>query len=302
MPVSDLQGRVLRTPQNLQQTITYGVYKGIVVDVRDPAQLGKIRVFIYSLMGDVAGINVDTIPWCEVANVGRQYGPPEIWDRAIVTFEAGNKKAPLVIGYWRANPAGRGKLPYSSQFGSEIRPEAWHSRGLYPEARIISADGPGNVLWTEAKLLSGKSLASLIQFEDTGGKEIKIRSFHKSATPYVQNDSAPSGVGALLNFTDKLTPTRDGLGTVTDPVSGSIEFYQQNVNRVMQSSTTDFTVDQMSQMGDNGIGVEQSSAGGVMHRTRQGSASLNLFNNSLALVSATSFLPAIYQTPRRWDQ
>lgn len=297
--MKNLQGRVLKSPQNLQQDVLAGIHKGIVVDVRDPTSSGKVRVHLYGLQGDYANLDVYSIPWAEMAkSIRGSFGPPQLWDRVLVSFEVGDSKAPLVVGYWTANPAGKGSLPYSKRVGSEIRPEGWHNRDLYPEAIILGASGLGNAIWMLDKVISGTDVASVIQMEDTGGKEIKIRSYHPGKQPFLTKDQVPEGKGALLGgFGEPGKPLRDGFSTVTDPVAGSIELNQQNTSRIMQSSTTNFATDIMIQTG----GISQISAGGKFHNLQQGLASVTLFNDSFSLMGKKGAVFTEQVLPRRWD-
>lgn len=288
-----------KKPQYTQPDTMTGAYKGIVVDVCDPFGLGRVRAHVYSLHGDYAGIDVAALPWCEIKHSGRgEFAPPEMFDRVWVTFEAGDKKHPVIDGYWRANPAGRGKLPYSKRVGSEVRPEAWHDHGLYPEARILGCDGPGNALWTEAKFLDDTSLISSVNIMDTGGKQIRVKSIHKQADDYAPIQQVPDATSLADMDLDLCKPTRDGLSS-NDNVAGSIELNQTNVSRILQSSDDDFSVDCLVQKG----GADSYTVDGTMHRTRQGNAALSMFKDCLALNSSSGvFLSNHFATPRRWDK
>jgi hypothetical protein len=222
----------------------------------------------------------------------------------MVSFEAGNRDKPIIKGYWYANPIGSGKLPHSGANGTELRPEYWHSHDLYPESRIISASGAGNVIWTEDKLVGGTNLASVIQIEDTAGKVIKTRSYHLGVSGYATNPNLPEGTGSLLGLTvAPNTPIRDGLTTVADAVSGSIEMGSQQVYRSMVNDAEKFSMDQLSQAGDTADdSISVQSTYGVTHQISQGAASVTLCDNNVSLNCQDSI--AVFNQaslPKRWD-
>jgi Type VI secretion system/phage-baseplate injector OB domain len=302
--MADVNNQYQKVPQIIQADTVSGIFKGTIVDNTDPLGLGRVRVWIYALHGDAIGIDVETLPWCEVLHSGRgEFAPPELFDRVMVAFEVGDKYHAVVIGYWRANPAGRGKLPHEARKGSEVRPEAWINRGLYPEAHMLGCDGPGNAIWTEAKLINTTNLSSAIELVDTGGKEILIKSLHVNAQSYPPVDQIPSGVGELVTGTYNLCkPTRDGFDPTdeSNQSAGSIELNQNNVSRTMQASADgSFSVDQMLQDG----GIDQTSFNGLMHKTTQGTGSLNMFDDNVSLTSGSGvFLSNTFATPRRFDK
>jgi uncharacterized protein involved in type VI secretion and phage assembly len=75
-----------------------GVYSASVVDNRDPDGLGRVRVRV-SALGDIGARGV----WARVATMmaGRNRGTfflPEVGDEVLVAFEAGDQRAPYVLG------------------------------------------------------------------------------------------------------------------------------------------------------------------------------------------------------------
>lgn len=303
MVAQNFQANLFKQPQNSQSDMIFGIYKGRIVDVRDPMSLGRVRVWSYPLYGDAVNINVDCIPWAEVVHNGRT---PELWDGAWLSFESGDRYAPIVLGSWKCNPVGRGTLPYSTKVGSELRPEGFANRNLYPESEVVSADGPGNVISTHARYLDQNSLASDIISEDTGGKRISISSFHTNAKPYTPVDEVPGGLGALVGLTSAnkpCSPIRDGFSTVQTTTAGSIELFTQGLAKYMLSSATTFSHDIMTQGGSSGIGVDQQSVNGDISRIRQDNSSVTLFDNTLALQAINGVLMAnSFNPPRRYDK
>ena len=299
-----LEGYLGRSPQSKQTDAINGENKGIVVDVRDPWQLGRVRVWCYGVMGDLAGLNVAALPWAECCPSMRGTAPPEIFDRVIVTFESGDRDHPMIKGYWYGNPPGGGRLPHTGKTGTDIRPEGWHNHSLYPESRVISMSGAGNGIWTEDKLVGGKNLASVVQIEDTAGKVIKTRSFHLGVSGYATQPQLPQGSGALANTTiQPNTPLRDGLTPVSDAVSGSIEMGSQQVYRSMINDSDKFSIDQLSQAGDTSDdSISVQSMYGVTHQISQGGATVTLCDQNIS-INAQDNITIFNQAnlPKRWD-
>jgi hypothetical protein len=299
-----LQGFLSRSPQSRQTDAINGDHKGIVVDVRDPWQLKRVRVWCYGIMGDLAGLNVASLPWAEYIPSMRGSSPPELFDRVMITFENGDRDHPLIKGFWQGNPPGGGKLPHTGITGTDLRPESWHNHSLYPESRVVSASGAGNVIHTEDKFVGGSNFASVISMEDTGGKLIKTRSYHLGAKAFSTVTQAPTGTGKMAGITiAPNTPLRDGLTTVSDAVSGSIEMGSQQVYRSMYNDGQKFSVDQLSQAGDTSDdSISVQSTYGVTHQISQGAANLTLCDNNVALNAQDAVsIPLLLTPPKRWD-
>lgn len=80
----------------------YGKYRGIVTDVSDPDQLGRIRVKVPEVLGD------EESPWALpcVPFAGKDHGVvwlPEQDDGVWIEFEAGDPARPLWCGGWWGN-------------------------------------------------------------------------------------------------------------------------------------------------------------------------------------------------------
>jgi len=298
----NIDQKIQQKPQNVQGDLKGGLFKGIVVDVRDPSGAGRVRVHSYPLHGDYKDLNVNAIPWAEpLFSNHLQFSPPELYDRVWLSFENGDQYCPVYLGYWYACPMGRGTLPYSRRVGSEVRPEAWHSADLYPETLILAASAEGNVIWFENKLLDDDHLLSTINLEDTGSKFIKIWSLHPDTSDYAP-DSAVTGSldGANVQEGDV---TRTGVDLDNDPVTGAIEIGHQNVWRSMQTGAETFTADQLFQLDNNAdLSFGSLAISGQIWKTRQGNAGMVLADNAAFLNSPVGvFVPKFLTTPKRWD-
>jgi hypothetical protein len=239
----DLDILTKRSPQLLQQDTLTGLYKGVVLDNRDPFQLGRVRVHCYGIHADFPDLQIEAIPWASIVVPHRgSFSPPALWDRVWVTFDSGDRNSPVVVGFWYGVPMGKGTLGYNCTTGSEIRPECWHQHDLTPEVLMVACSGEGNAMWLESKLLNGTHLSSAITIEDTAGKYIQTKSFHLNTVDYASDSAVPEELqGATVSAR---VPVRDGVTPVTNPVAGSVSMGHQNLSRSLITDSNSFTIDQ----------------------------------------------------------
>jgi hypothetical protein len=89
-----------------QRTRFFGKYRGLVRDVDDPADLGRIRAEVQEVLGDVVS------PWAwpctpySGSNAG-QFTVPPVGAGVWIEFEAGDPSRPIWVGGWWAD----GELP-----------------------------------------------------------------------------------------------------------------------------------------------------------------------------------------------
>jgi hypothetical protein len=103
-----------------------------------------------------------------------------------VTFENGDRYAPVWIGYWNAIPAGRGSLPHNSKTGTEVPWEALKfSKDLYPNAQVLGRSAEGNGIWFEDSSDNGKYHGGIF-IEDSQGKFLKM-TFIRPGEDYTPN-------------------------------------------------------------------------------------------------------------------
>jgi uncharacterized protein involved in type VI secretion and phage assembly len=108
-----LQGRINVIPSELDataQTIA-GVTLGVVADVKDPADLGRVRLTFPWLSDEVPSAWARIAqPW---AGPGRgTYLLPEVNDKALVAFQHGDLRFPFVLGFlWSENARPPEKSP-----------------------------------------------------------------------------------------------------------------------------------------------------------------------------------------------
>ena len=92
-----------------------GVYKGVVIDVHDPAGYDRVRVRIPSLHGTITKDPYGTtranavnrvedycIPWAEVCIPYTAQMSPQLNQVVAVSFLDGDQQYPIVIGYLRS--------------------------------------------------------------------------------------------------------------------------------------------------------------------------------------------------------
>lgn len=302
----DINKLASKSPQAVNQDSRAGSYKGIVVDVRDPAQLGRVRVWAYPIHGDLNGLDINTIPWAEPKHgFSGSFDPPEIFDRVWLDFEGGDRYTPTYFGSWYGIPAGRGTLPHDRTVGTEVRPENWNHHDLYPETNMVAMSAEGNGLWLNSLELDGDNLVSSINIMDTGSKTIKTKSIHIG-----ESDFAPVNniTGSLYQANiEEGVATRDGFeGTKTDSVPGAIEITTQNLKVILETSTNTFSVYKQSQIDSSGdIQAETTWVEGSISRMRLGKSSICAADDALFLASPVAtagiFLSSFMAPPKRWD-
>lgn len=119
------------------------IYHGMVHDVDDPDELGRVRVRVIGFRDDVAGM--DITPWCHACSpfAGTRYGlfvVPQVGDEAIVArMESGDW---VVLGYhW----SGRKGKPYAGDADTVVfRTSSGHMLSFTEGGSIlIQTEGEG---------------------------------------------------------------------------------------------------------------------------------------------------------------
>lgn len=191
--------------QQMKQAHQLGVYKGEVVDVRDPNLSGRVRVHVYGLHGDYPRTDISMLPWIEPIH-GSGFYPLQLGDRIAVTFEAGDKTKPIMLGRMTATPMGRGRLPWNTRIGNELPPQGWWNNDMYPESIVFGRGAHGSCGWLQEIFLSkGDSkdpfskgtLSTSVVFEDTGGKAFRTISVHRDVPHWSPVNKFKIGLGGL---------------------------------------------------------------------------------------------------------
>jgi len=84
---------------DFMNTRFFGKYRGIVTDVEDPEQIGRIKARVPAVLGETDA------PWAMPASpfAGPQHGLfllPEVDDGVWIEFEGGNPSRPIWSGFW----------------------------------------------------------------------------------------------------------------------------------------------------------------------------------------------------------
>ena len=95
----DLERLVVELAEAARQRF-YGKYRGVVQDVEDPEQLGRVRAYVPEVYGDEV-----ISPWAMpcVPLAGASHGLvclPEVDDGVWIEFEAGDRNRPVWTGCW----------------------------------------------------------------------------------------------------------------------------------------------------------------------------------------------------------
>lgn len=174
-----------------------GVYRGVVVDVKDPEQRGRCRIRIPSIghwSEDDVSLNVWALPaqnGLSVGDSGQMHGvyfPPDIGDQLFVMFERGDTASPIYFGGW----VHRGGSSVDSPTGVANADKLTEEESLYKGIRTSSghlikfSDKPDDVSILIAKGDGeGSEEATLI----TLGKDSDIVMSTKSGNQLFMDDA-----------------------------------------------------------------------------------------------------------------
>lgn len=198
-----------------EQGRQYGVVTGIVNDISDPENLGRVKVEIPS----VGGVAESLSNWARIATMSAGNGRgsffiPEVGDEVLVAFEHGDPNRPFVIGM------------------------LWNSEDTPPE----TMDGEGKNHLRTIKSRSGHIITMDDSSDDQTAKvTIKSQGGHE-----VTLDDANNKGKIELKSNGGHTVTLDDEGkkiTITDSGGGKLEFdANSNALSVSVSGNTDQTV------------------------------------------------------------
>lgn len=129
----------------------YGKYRGVVVDDRDPARIGRLRARVPSLLGPdvVTGWATPCLPYGGAADQGLLFVPPTgagVW----VEFEEGDLEFPVWVGTYWTSPGADTQLP---------RPQT------------DDGNGTGEVQDPPTRKIIKTAKGHTVQFEDADGSE-----------------------------------------------------------------------------------------------------------------------------------
>jgi uncharacterized protein involved in type VI secretion and phage assembly len=192
----------------------YGKYRARVVDNKDPAQLGRLRLTVPSVLGEdvVTGWATPCVPYGGAANQGLLCIPDRgagVW----VEFEAGDLEFPIWVGTFWSKPGGESELPKPEAADGSQRDAVQD-----PPTRKIIKTGKGHT----------------IQFEDADGEEtILIREGTQGhlvtmdSTGITISDASQNTIemtSSAFTLTAKVPFTIDAAGQPVKIVGDAIDF------------------------------------------------------------------------------
>jgi len=156
----DLLEQIRREQEHRGRGRYFGLYRGIVTNVNDPEELGRVRAKVHELLGDTDETNW---AWPCVPFGGEGAGwlmLPKTNDAVWITFEAGDINKPIWLGFWfngtDTPPEGAGpdvrvlqsKAGHRVEFGDAEGEE--YVRVSHAAGTVIEMDAGGNVSLVES--------------------------------------------------------------------------------------------------------------------------------------------------------
>jgi len=179
----------------------YRWYRGIVEDVDDPENRGRVRVRVESvwkntpksLEDEQERVVKERLPWAEVMLTGAGdkcglfYVPP-VGTAVVVVFDKGHEEYPLVVGGWFgvSKDDNKTEIPIAARGGDQTGETADDLKGLDTGVNTAGGgtmDEPANPYGAEYPKNTVLRFATghLIEFDETAGAE-RINIAHKSGT------------------------------------------------------------------------------------------------------------------------
>lgn len=157
----------------------YGMYRGIVEDVEDPLEAGRVKVRVYSVYDDVPK---DALPWAQFAdplmgcqeNIG-SFIVPDLESHVWVFFDQGDFMQPIYFAGVTSVPA---------MIEERLESSHWETRGNpeYPRNKVFRTKA-GHV----------------IELDDTPGNT-KVRVKHKSGSETIMFDNGDISEHVIGNY------------------------------------------------------------------------------------------------------
>lgn len=306
MKKSGLEQTTRKSQYNQTERIP-GSQVGQVVDVRDPWRMGRIRIHVHGMNGDYPLTDISDLDWAAPSWAGRgSFSPPQLGDRALVTFEAGDKYAPMYTGQVYETPMGHGTLPWNKRNGTEVPSCGWHNRDLYPESNVLACSGNGNSVYLDDILLGSNNdgkgdLISSANIADSSSKYIRVQSQHLSQQTWSPVDLFPDGKGALYqaDFGEN-KEVRSGFELLPAQVAGNIEMAVCHLWHELGCSSTNDSFDITVQGPDqSSITHERQAISGKLYELRQEEAVLTMMKDTVYL-SGTVIASNFLSPPSSW--
>lgn len=134
-----------------------GVYRGVVADVEDLEERGRVRVRIHFIHDD--DIPIKHLPWCEaLTDEDRAF---QVGHRVLLAFEGADRNYPFILGRWFAVPGGL----------NDLKPERISDYNDNRTRRMIYDDADNlielNARRRYIRIKSGNQEVRLVQADDS---------------------------------------------------------------------------------------------------------------------------------------
>jgi uncharacterized protein (DUF2345 family) len=211
----------------------YGVYRGVVEDIKDPDERKRYRVRVVPVYPDT--IPVDHLPWAEACFFGgKGFGDLPHWDVGDLVwcaFEGGDRRLPVIVGGWLSQYTGTTDIPMEVVADYETTQVRWIRYDRDGNKILMSPLAEESGIYIE----SGENKIEVRQKDDTILIKSNQRIMVEAPTVELETTTLNANVeGNMMAFVQQEATIRGTdrvslqsannvfIGRYEDPVSGAL--------------------------------------------------------------------------------